>query len=212
MYKHVKRGLDVVAASIGLIVSMPILAIVYVAVRADSRGPAIFHQKRLGLNGAAFTMLKFRSMSVGAEAGGVYESVGDPRVTRVGRILRRSSIDELPQLVNILRGDMSLIGPRPTLEYHPCRLEEYTSEQRVRFSARPGITGWAQVQGRKSLAWENRLEYDVEYVRKMSFLFDLKILLKTVLQVLSNADNINVSKTAQVGDESVGSEKRWRSS
>jgi len=176
---------------------MPILIIAYITIRIDSPGPAIFRQRRLGLNGVPFVMLKLRSMTVGAESGGVYESVGDPRVTRVGRMLRKTSIDELPQFINILRGDMSLIGPRPTLEYHPWPLEEYSPEQRRRFSTRPGITGWAQVQGRKSLAWDSRLKYDVEYVDKISFLFDFKILIRTIAQVLTNADNVNVSNTAQ---------------
>lgn len=201
MYKQAKRCFDIVGAVVALVVSTPILLLTSVAIRTDSPGPVIFRQKRLGRNGQPFTMLKFRSMTVGAESGGVYESVGDPRVTKVGRVLRKTSIDELPQFVNILRGDMSLIGPRPTLEYHPWPFDEYTPVQRKRFMTRPGITGWAQVQGRKTLAWDQRLKYDVEYVENMSLFLDIKIIFRTVAQILSSADNVNVSETAQPSEK-----------
>lgn len=195
MYKHVKRIIDVVSSGMALVAVAPLLMVTCIAVRLDSPGPAVFRQTRLGMGGIPFTMLKFRSMTVGAEAGGVYETLGDPRVTRVGRFLRRTSIDELPQLINIIRGEMSVIGPRPTLEYHPWPIGEYTAEQRKRFLVRPGITGWAQIQGRKSLDWEDRLKFDAEYVRKVSFALDVKILVRTFAQVLFNADNVNTSET-----------------
>lgn len=196
MYKHVKRGLDVVCSGVGFVLTTPIFALTFAAIRMDSPGPVIFRQTRLGRDGRPFTMLKFRSMTVGAESGGVYEAVGDPRVTRVGRILRKTSLDELPQFINIFRGDMSLIGPRPTLEYHPWPLDQYTPEQRKRFLVRPGITGWAQVQGRKTVAWDQRLKFDAEYVENLSFRWDVMILFRTVAQVLSMAGNVNVSETA----------------
>lgn len=197
MYKRVKRFFDVAIALMALIALAPLCGVIFVAVRLDSPGPALFRQTRLGRGGRPFTMFKFRSMTVGAESGGVYESVGDPRVTRVGKFLRMSSLDELPQFVNIVRGDMSLIGPRPTLEYHPWPINDYTTEQRKRFLVRPGITGWAQVQGRKALHWDDRLKFDVEYVESLTFRRDLYILFRTVAQVLSMAGNVNVSETAR---------------
>ena len=166
-------------------------------VRLDSPGPAIFKQVRLGRGGKPFSMYKFRSMAVNSEhtGSGVYSGRDDPRVTRVGRILRMTSIDELPQLVNILKGDMSFIGPRPPLTYHPWPFEKYTPEQKKRFSVRPGVTGWAQVNGRKTVAWEQRLKYDVEYTEKMSFGFDMKIFWMTIKNVLARKDNLNTEKT-----------------
>lgn len=196
MYPHVKRAADVTLCTAALIVLSPVLALTAAAIRLDSAGPVLFRQERLGLGGRPFTMYKFRSMSVGAEAGGVYEAKRDTRVTRVGRVLRRTSLDELPQLVNIVRGDMSIIGPRPTLTYHPWPLTDYTPEQRRRFEVRPGVTGWAQVNGRKSLDWNRRIEHDVEYVNAMSAAFDARIFLKTVAKVLSMSDNVNTSRTA----------------
>lgn len=135
-------------------------------------------------------------MCVGAEKEGVYETKGDMRVTKVGRIIRKTSIDELPQFVNIIKGDMSIIGPRPTLTYHPWPLEEYTHEQRKRFNVRPGVTGWAQINGRKDVPWDKRIEYDMWYVDNLSFELDFKIFFKTVIKVLTMQDNINVGKTA----------------
>ena len=120
---------------------------------------------------------------------------GDPRVTKVGKIIRATSIDELPQLINILKGDMSFIGPRPTLTYHPWKLEEYTEEQRKRFNVRPGVTGLAQINGRKELSWNERIEYDVFYIENLSFILDLKILLRTIQKVILMKDNVNVSET-----------------
>ena len=167
-YKHLKRLLDICIALFGLIIFSPIMLITAVAIKIDSSGPMIFKQKRLGLSGKPFTMYKFRSMSVGAELGGVYEKKADPRVTRVGGFIRRTSIDELPQFVNILKGDMSLIGPRPPLTYHPWPYEKYTDEQKRMFDVRPGITGWAQINGRKAVEWNRRIELNIEYVDKMS--------------------------------------------
>lgn len=147
MYRGVKRALDFITALLALIVLSPLLAITALAVKWDSKGPAIFKQQRLGLHGKTFWIYKFRSMCQGAEhtGTGVYSGADDMRVTRVGKLLRATSIDELPQLVNILKGDMSFIGPRPPLTYHPWPLSDYTSAQLHMFDVRPGITGWAQV-------------------------------------------------------------------
>jgi len=196
IYKYIKRLLDVVLSLIGLIILSPILLITAIAIKLESKGPVIFQQDRLGLNGQAFKIYKFRSMCVGAEKDGVYETKGDMRVTKVGRIIRKTSIDELPQFVNIIKGDMSIIGPRPTLTYHPWPIEKYTNEQRKRFNVRPGVTGWAQINGRKDVPWDKRIEYDVWYVDNLSFGLDFKIFFKTVIKVLTMQDNINVGETA----------------
>ena len=177
MYRGVKRALDFITALLALIVLSPLLAITALAVKLDSNGPAIFKQQRLGLHGKTFWIYKFRSMCQGAEhtGTGVYSGADDMRVTRVGKLLRATSIDELPQLVNILKGDMSFIGPRPPLTYHPWPLSDYTSAQLHMFDVRPGITGW--------------------YVDHMSLALDVRILFVTALKVLKNEDNVNTGET-----------------
>lgn len=200
MYKNgIKRALDIIIAVFGLLVGAIPMAIVALLIRLESPGPAIFRQQRIGKDGKVFEFLKFRSMCQGAEhtGSGVYSGKGDARVTRIGRILRATSIDELPQLVNILRGDMSLIGPRPPLTYHPWPLEEYTDRQRRMFEVRPGITGWAQVNGRKDVEWNRRIEMSVWYVDNVSFLLDLKIFFLTIYKVFRNADNENKEETVK---------------
>lgn len=200
MYKRwIKRTVDILLSLLGLLFLWLPMLIVALLVRLDSPGPALFRQKRLGLDGREYEMYKFRSMCVNAEhtGSGVYSGKGDSRVTRMGRILRATSIDELPQLVNILKGDMSFIGPRPPLTYHPWPLEEYTPQQRRMFEVRPGITGWAQINGRKGVEWNRRIEMNVWYVDHVSFGLDMKILLATVGKVLSNADNENTGETVQ---------------
>ena len=200
MYKNgIKRALDIIIAVFGLFVGAIPMAIVALLIRLESPGPAIFRQQRIGKDGKVFEFLKFRSMCQGAEhtGSGVYSGKGDARVTRIGRILRATSIDELPQLVNILRGDMSLIGPRPPLTYHPWPLEEYTDRQRRMFEVRPGITGWAQVNGRKDVEWNRRIEMSVWYVDNVSFLLDLKIFFLTIYKVFRNADNENKEETVK---------------
>lgn len=200
MYKNgIKRALDVLIAVFGLVVGAIPMAIVALLIRLESPGPAIFRQQRIGKDGKVFEFLKFRSMCQGAEhtGSGVYSGKGDARVTRIGRILRATSIDELPQLVNILRGDMSLIGPRPPLTYHPWPIEEYTPEQRRMFEVRPGITGWAQINGRKDVEWNRRIEMSVWYVDHVSFLLDLKIFFLTIWKVFRNEDNENIGETVK---------------
>lgn len=200
MYKNgMKRMLDILIALPVLIIGAIPMAIVALLIRLESPGPAIFRQERIGKDGKVFEFLKFRSMCVGAEhtGSGVYSGKNDARVTRLGRILRATSIDELPQLINILRGDMSLIGPRPPLTYHPWPYEEYTEQQKRMFEVRPGITGWAQINGRKAVEWHHRIELNVWYVDNVSFWLDVKIFFKTIGKVLRNSDNVNVEKTVK---------------
>jgi lipopolysaccharide/colanic/teichoic acid biosynthesis glycosyltransferase len=172
------RALDVAIAGVGLAVSAPFVGLAALAVKLEDGGPVLYRQVRVGRNGEDFELLKLRTMVVGAETQGTGWAVdkGDPRITRIGRLLRRTSIDELPQLWNVLRGDMSVIGPRPTLRY---QVERYTERQRRRLSIKPGLTGWAQIHGRAALSWDDRIELDVWYVEHRSALVDLKILLRT---------------------------------
>jgi lipopolysaccharide/colanic/teichoic acid biosynthesis glycosyltransferase len=176
----VSRALDMLVAGAGLVLTSPLLAAAAIATKLESGGPVLYRQTRVGKDGVDFEVLKLRTMVVGAERLGAGFAVdrGDPRITRVGRILRRTSIDELPQLWNILRGEMSVIGPRPTLRY---QVEQYDEHQRRRLDIRPGLTGWAQVQGRASLSWADRIELDVWYVENRSPKVDLEILLRTPL-------------------------------
>ncbi len=209
MYRaFLKRFLDVLLSAIGLVfLAIPML-IVALAVKLDSPGPALFRQTRIGRNGKLFEILKFRSMYVGSEkiGTGVYSGKGDSRVTRIGRILRATSIDELPQLINILLGHMSLVGPRPPLTYHPWALEEYTAEQFRMFEVRPGVTGWAQVNGRKCVEWNRRIALNVWYVDNLSLWLDIKILFITMLKVFINADNDNVEATVKISKIAVEKE------
>lgn len=193
--KFLKRVIDIMLSLFILIVLSPVLIIAAIAIKLDSKGPVIFKQKRLGLGGKEFYIYKFRSMCVGAEKGGVYSDNSDKRVTKVGNILRKTSIDELPQAINILKGDMSFIGPRPPLTYHPWPIDQYTDEQRRMFNVRPGITGWAQVNGRKAVEWNRRIELNNWYVDNVSFWLDIKICFMTVFKVFTNADNENVGET-----------------
>lgn len=196
MYKHfLKRVFDVILALIGIgICGIPML-IIALCVKLESKGPALFKQDRIGKDGKVFKIYKFRSMCVGAEKGGVYSDNKDTRVTKVGKILRATSLDELPQFFNVLFGHMSFIGPRPPLTYHPWPLEEYTDFQRRMFEVRPGITGWTQTHGRKDVEWHRRIELNVWYVDNLSLWLDLKILFLTVFKVLTNADNENKGAT-----------------
>lgn len=199
MYTKIKRGMDIVFSGLFLLAGAIPLLVVALLVKIDSKGPALFKQERLGKDGKPFWIYKFRSMVVGAEktGSGVYSGKNDARVTKIGKILRATSIDELPQLINILKGEMSFIGPRPALTYHPWKFEEYTEEQKKMFVVRPGVTGWAQVNGRKEVEWPKRIEMNVWYVEHMSFLLDVKIFFKTILKVFTNADNVNSTETAK---------------
>ncbi|HEV2975921.1 MAG TPA: sugar transferase [Solirubrobacteraceae bacterium] len=179
----IRRLIDVVVSALALVLSAPVLLAAVVAIKLDSRGPAFYRQRRSGLRGEQFDMLKLRTMVDGAEhvGAGLAVDAGDSRITRVGAFLRRTSLDELPNLLNVLRGEMSLIGPRPTL---PAQVAQYTARQRERLAVKPGVTGWAQVNGRASLPWAERIELDLYYVEHRSLLLDLRILLRTPLLVL----------------------------
>lgn len=208
MYQRfVKRFFDIIISLTGILVAAIPMIVIAIIIKCDSKGPVIFKQERLGYKGKVFNILKFRTMTVGAEqmGSGVYSFKGDARVTKVGKILRATSLDELPQMFNILKGEMSIIGFRPPLTYHPWKIEEYTSEQLRMFNVLPGLSGWAQVNGRKNVEWNKRIELNVWYVDNISFLLDVKIFFKTILSVLRNSDNEN--KTATVQAESISDKK-----
>lgn len=195
--KFGKRAIDTVLSLLALVILSPLLLITAIAIKLSSPGPVLFKQQRLGLHGKEFTIYKFRSMAVGAEhtGSGVYSEKGDPRVSTIGRFIRKVSIDELPQLVNVIKGDMAIVGPRPPLTYHPWPINQYTEEQFHMFDVRPGITGWAQVNGRKTVEWPRRIELNVYYARNLTLAFDIKILALTVLKVLRHEDNENTGAT-----------------
>ena len=194
---RIKRIIDlVIAVPVTIIAAIP-MAITAIAIKLDSPGPIIFKQDRIGKDGKVFKILKFRSMVQNSEhtGTGVYSGKGDSRVTRVGNFIRATSIDELPQLFNVLKGDMSLIGPRPPLTYHPWPIDEYTEEQLHMFDVRPGFSGWAQIHGRKAVEWHHRIELNNWYVDHVNFALDAKIFLITVFKVLMNSDNENKGAT-----------------
>ena len=172
------RALDTVVAAIALVILSPILLAAAIAIKLGSPGPVIYRQRRVGKDGREFELLKLRTMVRGSDPVGVGKVVArdDPRVTAAGRLLRRTSLDEIPNLVNVLRGEMAIVGPRPTI---PAQVVDYTSFQHRRHEVKPGLTGWAQVQGRAGIPWEERIELDVEYVERRSFALDLRILAKT---------------------------------
>jgi lipopolysaccharide/colanic/teichoic acid biosynthesis glycosyltransferase len=181
-----RRLLDIVVSALVLAASAPVLALAALAIRLESPGPVIYRQRRSGLHGREFDVLKLRTMVDGAEriGAGLAVDANDARITRVGAFLRRSSLDELPNLVNVLRGEMSLVGPRPTL---PVQVAQYSERQRGRLRVKPGITGWAQVNGRTSLPWAQRIELDLYYIEHRSLALDLRILWRTVAIVFGGA-------------------------
>ncbi len=181
-----KRLLDLTASCAGLVMLSPLFCVVAAAIKLDNPGPVFFRQARAGKDGRTFRVYKFRTMVVDAEhkGAGVFIEKDDPRITRVGKFLRSLSIDELPQLINIMKGEMSLVGPRPTLPY---QVDNYNERQRRRLLVLPGITGWAQVNGRNELTWTERVELDIWYVDNRDFWLDLKILLKTCSVVFNRA-------------------------
>jgi lipopolysaccharide/colanic/teichoic acid biosynthesis glycosyltransferase len=178
------RVFDVVVAALALVLLSPVLAIAAVAIKLGSPGPVIYRQRRIGKGGREFELLKLRTMVQGSDPVGVGVAITreDPRVTAAGRFLRRTSLDELPNLVNVLRGEMAIVGPRPTI---PAQVVDYTPHQKRRHEVRPGLTGWAQVQGRAGIPWEERIELDVEYVDRRSAALDLRILVQTVWLLIS---------------------------
>lgn len=207
MYNRViKRIIDIIIALLVLIIGAIPMLIVALLIKIESPGPVLFKQDRIGRGGKVFKIIKFRSMCVNAEhtGSGVYSGKGDARVTKVGRVIRATSIDELPQFINVLKGEMSLIGPRPPLTYHPWPIEEYTKEQLRMFDVRPGLTGWAQVNGRKDVEWHRRIELNVWYVDHVSFGLDFKIFFMTIFKIFTNADNVNTGETVQKKTDNEG--------
>ena len=178
------RVLDLVLATVGLVVAAPVIGVAMVAIRLGSPGPAFYRQRRVGREGREFDLLKLRTMVQGSDPVGIGEAIeeGDPRITRAGAFLRRFSLDELPNLVNVMRGEMAIVGPRPTI---PAQVAEYSERQRRRLEVKPGLTGWAQINGRTSLAWSDRIELDVWYVEHRSLALDLRILARTAGLLLS---------------------------
>jgi lipopolysaccharide/colanic/teichoic acid biosynthesis glycosyltransferase len=174
----VPRILDLIIAALALALAAPLLALAALAIKLESRGPVFYRQRRVGRHGEPFELWKLRTMVPGAESmgAGIYVLAGDPRITRVGRLLRRFSLDELPNLVNVLRGELAVVGPRPTIQ---AQVDRYSERQRRRLEVKPGITGWAQVNGRTSLPWPERIELDVWYVENRSLRLDLRILART---------------------------------
>jgi lipopolysaccharide/colanic/teichoic acid biosynthesis glycosyltransferase len=182
----IRRAVDVAVSGLVLLLTSPMLAVAIIAIRLESAGHPIYRQRRVGLDGRPFDVLKLRTMVDGAEhiGAGLAVNENDSRITRVGAFLRRTSLDELPNLLNVLRGEMSLIGPRPTL---PVQVEQYTDRQRGRLQVKPGITGWAQVNGRTSLPWNERIELDLFYIANRSLLLDLRILWRTLAIVFGGS-------------------------
>jgi lipopolysaccharide/colanic/teichoic acid biosynthesis glycosyltransferase len=178
------RAMDIAIAAIGLVLASPILLAAAAAIKLGSRGPVIYRQRRVGRDGEEFELLKLRTMHAGADPVGVGTAVveGDPRITRAGRLLRRFSLDELPNLVNVIRGQMAIVGPRATL---PAQVELYSPRQRRRLELKPGVTGWAQIHGGVSIPWEERIEHDVWYAENRSFLLDLRIIVLTPIVMLT---------------------------
>ena len=193
MYKkYIKRILDFILSLLATIVLSPLFLVIAIIIKIDSRGPTFFLQERLGKDGKVFKIIKFRTMIPNAEKIGdglKVKTESDNRITKIGKILRKTSLDELPQLINVIKGEMSIVGPRPPVTYHPHKYEEYREEQKIRFKVRPGITGLAQVRVRNSASWDERIKIDIEYVDKISFTMDIKIVLKTVVKVFKK-DNI----------------------
>jgi lipopolysaccharide/colanic/teichoic acid biosynthesis glycosyltransferase len=183
-----RRVFDIVVSTAVLILLSPLIALAAIAIKVTSRGPVIYRQQRVGRHGHQFDVLKLRSMVAGAEhkGAGLAVNKGDSRITTVGRVLRRTSLDELPNLVNVIKGEMSIIGPRPTVQ---VQVDQYTDRQRRRLELKPGITGWAQVNGRATLPWPERIELDIDYIDRRSTRMDLRILAMTVKQMISGQDH-----------------------
>jgi lipopolysaccharide/colanic/teichoic acid biosynthesis glycosyltransferase len=195
----VNRALDLFVAGLALAVASPLLAICAIAIKLDSRGPVFYCQRRVGRHGVEFELIKLRTMVVDAESSGagLYIEHRDSRITRVGRLLRRFSLDELPNLLNVLRGELAIVGPRPTVR---VQVDRYTPHQRRRLEVKPGITGWAQINGRTSLSWPERIELDVWYVENRSLGLDLRILARTV-RMLVTGHGLYSSDLTQGWDE-----------
>ena len=201
--RNLKRIIDFFTSGICLIVFSPLFLICYIAVKREDGGPAIFKQERIGRFGRPFYIYKFRSMRTDAEKDGpaLFRHEKETRLTKTGKFLREHHLDELPQLWNVFKGEMAFIGPRPILTYHPCKYEEYTEEEKTVFSVRPGISGWAQVNGRNSVDWEERFKLNEWYVQHVSLWLDIKIVFMTIAQVFSRKEIVIQGETAKTFKE-----------
>lgn len=202
IYLSIKRIIDFLLSLIALIILGIPLLIIGILIKVESKGPMLFLQKRVGKDGKVFNIYKFRTMVDDAinMGSGIRTSKDDPRITGVGNFLRKTSLDEVPQILNILKGEMSIIGPRPPVPYHPRKYEEYNSFQKQRFEVLPGITGLAQVELRNAGTWDDRIVYDVEYVKNISFKLDVSIFFRTIFTVVKS-DNIYLSEEPEEGKE-----------
>ena len=201
---YLKRFIDIAGSSFALLIFFPAFIVISILVKISSPGPILFRQYRLGINGKPFQMLKFRSMFHQSEKSGtgLFSYTDDPRITKVGNILRKASLDELPQLLNVLGGSMSLVGPRPPVTYELGKWEEYTEIMKKRFEVKPGITGLAQISGRNDLDWDTKIKFDNKYVslyKKKGVILDIFILLKTVWVVILGRDTVEVKSVAEEG-------------
>lgn len=183
----IKRLFDIVVSILGLILLSPILLIIAILIKVDSKGPILFLQKRLGKDGKVFNIYKFRTMCDNAVnmGRGIFTNEDDPRITKIGKFLRNTSLDEVPQFINIIKGDMSFVGPRPPLPHHPYKYNEYPEYKKQRFIMKPGVTGLAQAIGRNRLTWDERIELDIEYIKKFNIFLDIKIFVMTIFSVLT---------------------------
>lgn len=186
----IKKIFDIISSAIGIVILSPLFLIVSILIKLDSPGKVLFIQDRLGKDGKVFKIYKFRTMCDNAIniGNGLFTDETDSRITKIGSFLRKTSIDELPQLFNILKGDMSLVGPRPPVPNFPYKYDEYSDMQKIRFEMLPGITGWAQVVGRNSIDWDERIALDIDYVKNYSFLWDIKIIILTLAKVVKRED------------------------
>lgn len=202
MYRISKRFFDILLSVVMLIPVTPIMAITALVIKLDSAGPILFKQQRVGKNGKDFTILKFRTMIVNAEkmGTGLDSFANDNRVTKVGKFLRNTSLDELPQLFNILKGDMSFVGPRPPVTYHPYKYEDYPPEPKRRFEVKPGVTGYAQINGRNELSWEEKFKYDLFYIQNKCLWLDLKIFVLTIFKVLKMEGSYDIDQNKKSGN------------
>lgn len=199
-YEINKRFFDILGSSVGIILFSPIMICVFIAIKLDSKGPVLFLQERLGKNGSLFRIIKFRSMVVNAEHmdGGIFNTKNDSRVTRVGKFIRNTSLDELPQFFNILIGDMSFVGPRPPVKYELGDYENWSKELKLSFSIKPGVTGLAQVSGRNELSWDEKTKFNLTYLKRRSFFYDLYLIFLTLVKVLKNEGSHELESNIEI--------------